>query len=51
MTGPDARLSLLCHSYGSVVCARAAANGPSSRAPWPLPSSAPVHRAPLQGKL
>ncbi|MFE0720351.1 alpha/beta hydrolase [Streptomyces rochei] len=25
ITGPDARLSLLCHSYGSVVCARAAA--------------------------
>ncbi|MFE6353207.1 alpha/beta hydrolase [Streptomyces rochei] len=24
ITGPDARLSLLCHSYGSVVCARAA---------------------------
>ncbi|MCB5178749.1 alpha/beta hydrolase [Streptomyces antimicrobicus] len=22
LTGPDARLSLLCHSYGSVVCAR-----------------------------
>ncbi|MFJ4775478.1 alpha/beta hydrolase [Streptomyces sp. NPDC088762] len=22
MTGPDGRLSLLCHSYGSVVCAR-----------------------------
>jgi hypothetical protein len=25
LTGPDARLTLLCHSYGSVVCARAAA--------------------------
>ncbi|GAA5211801.1 alpha/beta hydrolase [Streptomyces thinghirensis] len=24
VTGPDARLALLCHSYGSVVCARAA---------------------------
>ncbi|WP_420080091.1 alpha/beta hydrolase [Streptomyces sp. JL4002] len=24
MAGPDARLSLLCHSYGSVVCARTA---------------------------
>ncbi|WP_031043051.1 alpha/beta hydrolase [Streptomyces sp. NRRL F-5650] len=24
ITGPDTRLSLLCHSYGSVVCARAA---------------------------
>ncbi|MFV0134665.1 alpha/beta hydrolase [Streptomyces sp. HMX87] len=25
VTGPDAHISLLCHSYGSVVCARAAA--------------------------
>ncbi|WND36221.1 alpha/beta hydrolase [Streptomyces sp. BB1-1-1] len=24
VTGPDTRLALLCHSYGSVVCARAA---------------------------
>lgn len=24
ITGPDTRLALLCHSYGSVVCARAA---------------------------
>jgi hypothetical protein len=24
ITGPDARVALLCHSYGSVVCARAA---------------------------
>ncbi|MEV7169948.1 alpha/beta hydrolase [Streptomyces sp. NPDC093224] len=28
MAGPDARLSLLCHSYGSVVCARTA-TGPA----------------------
>ncbi|MEV8551840.1 alpha/beta hydrolase [Streptomyces glaucescens] len=27
LTGPSAHLSLLCHSYGSVVCARSAARG------------------------
>ncbi|MFD7434793.1 alpha/beta hydrolase [Streptomyces sp. NPDC059861] len=28
IAGPEARVSLLCHSYGSVVCARAASTGP-----------------------